>query len=671
MSFLQKQKLTESTSIAGDKIGEIFTTDGKYLIFLSDLNIYYYKRDSQSNWTQSQPSLITFSPGLNIHLSKDRFIVGSPSAEALITYRLEGGVWGSATLIAGVASPGDEASYSMSLRPEIGTKTDMLVAGAPGRDNDQGSVFLWEDVENKWENIGDPDVEIVPDIRVSGARFGTAVTIAGDYVIVGAYEENNSTGAVYVFKKIDDIWEQTQKIYIKDGAANDQFGFSISGYGDFFIVGAPNETVDENSFAGAAYLFENINGSWELVSRIISSETLDLDKNIELDYFGYSVSMDADYVVVGSYGARGSRGIVDVFSRDKGWAYIQTLTAADGESNDEFGKFVTVDNNMIVIGAPGDDDIATDAGAIYFFQDVEPAMRLAQEFNVTGGFLPSKASIYLKRSGKNSFDYFPIEDDKDNTIDATNFRSIKQKSNKVIFNDTTEGFTDNGYMQFLGGSVAPLNGNFDSDYSIITYPVKAINEGIYTLWLRVRVEDENPSASGTEMPFIADLMLDNVTVTSISENIFDNEWVWLSSTFTFADNVKHNLGIRIKGKNNLLDKILITADSQEPFLEGPPISVRPFVTVHLKVYEALGNEYPVNPLYIYDYKNSIDEVINDDWYNFNIRIIEESIGFTNASDFSQNYFLVVSTSGNSSSNYITWELVDNDEYNDLFSAIKY
>tara|TARA_Y100000310_G_scaffold57488_2_gene52685 strand:+ start:12214 stop:14238 length:2025 start_codon:yes stop_codon:yes gene_type:complete len=674
MSFIQKQKLTDSAFKANDDIGTVVATDGRYLTTLSQESgtgtIHFYQRDSLSNWVQSQdPWTEGVFTGINLNFSGDIIFMGLPSFDAFLTMVLTDGLWGSDVIRQNFSDSESEAGHSITSRQEIGTEINLVVVGAPGEDSDDGSVFIFE---SSYDQLSDQDPQkVFPDIRVSGARFGTQVAIAGDYIIVGAYEENNSTGAVYVFKKNDSEWEQTQKIYITDGATNDQFGFSIAGYGDFFIVGAPNEDVNGRAFAGAAYLFENINNSWELVSRITSSEALDVDRNIELDFFGYDVDIDEDYAVVGSYGARGSQGIVDVFSRNKGWGYIKTLTASDGMANDKFGLSVSVDRNTIVVGAPGVDDIASEAGAVYFFQDVEPTMRLAQEFNVRGEFVPSKTSIYLKRSGNNVFDHFPIENDNNNPIDATNFQSIKQKSNKIIFNDTVPGFTDNGYMQFLGGSVVPLHGNLDSDYPIITYPIKVIDEGVYTLWLRARVEDENPSASGTQMPFVADIMLDNVVVTSIVKNIFDNEWVWVSAKFTFADTIKHNLGIRIKGENNLLDKILITADNREPFLEGPPILVHPFITTHLKVYEALGGDYPVNPLYMYDYKNSIDEVINDDWYNFNINIIDPVLGYANESDFPDNYFLVFSTSGNTNDNYVTWELVDNDEYTDLFSAIKY
>jgi len=678
MSYVQKQKIIETPTVANDKFGSVLATDGESLVSVANntstllADVYFYERDDSFNWVLKKALVSPSDFVTSANITRGICLAGIPSDssdQGRVAIYKKVDDWTLDSSLTGSLA-GDDYGFSLDVKGGVGDNNDILVIGSPGTNSDRGSVFVYESTDADWGSVSAS--EVVPDIRISGARFGTQVSVAGDYIVVGSYEESSSSGAIYIYLKDDDgVWQQTQKIQIVDSSTNDQFGWSLKGEEDFFIVGAPNE-ISENgeAFAGAAYLFENINGSWELASKLVSSDVADSSRNVTSDYYGYSVNIGKNFAAVGSYNARG-RGMVDVFSKARGWNYLRTLVASDGVTGDNFGLSVVVNRNFIFIGAPGVDDVASNAGSVYFFENKEPALKLAQEFNVGGDFVPSKASVYLKRSGKNIYDYFPIEDDKDNVIDATNFQSIKQKRNKVIFNDSVTGFSDNGYIQFLGDSIVALQGTDDSNYSIITYPVKAIDDGIYNFWFRVRVEDDNPSASGIEFPFVADVLLDNVLVTTINQQVLDNRWVWINTTFTFSDNVKHNLGIRIKGKNNLLDKILITKDSQVPILDGPPIIIHPFITVHLKMYEALGGEYPVNSLYIYDYKNSIDEVVNDDWYNFNVKIIDESLGYTSATDFPDNYFLVLSTSGNVSSNYVTWEMVDNDEYSDLFSAIKY
>jgi len=90
----------------------------------------------------------------------------------------------------------------------------------------------------------------------------------------------------------------------------------------------------------------------------------------------------------------------------------------------------------------------------------------------------------------------------------------------------------------------------------------------------------------------------------------------------------------------------------------------------MKVYSSKNDE-PNTSLYIYDYKNSITEVVQDDWYNFYVKVLDNTHGYTRASDFVGNYFLVMSVSGFSQENFIIWELVDNDEYQAPPSGIKF
>ena len=71
---------------------------------------------------------------------------------------------------------------------------------------------------------------------------------------------------------------------------------------------------------------------------------------------------------------------------------------------------------------------------------------------------------------------------------------------------------------------------------------------------------------------------------------------------------------------------------------------------------------------MYDFKNSIDEIKQTDWYNFDISGWD--IGTEDFLDYSEKIALVLSSSGISNSNFVIWELVPNDEYMALPSALK-
>jgi len=83
------------------------------------------------------------------------------------------------------------------------------------------------------------------------------------------------------------------------------------------------------------------------------------------------------------------------------------------------------------------------------------------------------------------------------------------------------------------------------------------------------------------------------------------------------------------------------------------------------VYETKNN-IPSSLLLVYDWKTTRDEIITDDWYNFNINPISSSVLI----NFDSTYAIVLSATGGDDTNFVLWELVDNDEYLVLPSAIR-
>lgn len=275
-------------------------------------------------------------------------------------------------------------------------------------------------------------------------------------------------------------------------------------------------------------------------------------------------------------------------------------------------------------------------------------IRLAQTFEVDGNYVPTKASLYLKR--------VVVEEDTSHdassgtlVIDGSNFSNIQQATNKAIFNDTETGFTNSGY-------VSKHEINALGDDAIVEYPIKADTAAEYQLYLR------GISSTGT---FSADIFIDNNRVFQISE-VASGSWEWFSAAFVLPDTEEHVLGIRLEESDSGLDKLYVSSTVVVPSGDGPDLSDSPYVTIHLQVYETNDSSEPVSSLLIYDYKTTITEVRTDDWYNFDINPIDSSIVVA----FAAGNALVLSASGTHPKSFIIWELVDNDEYLLLPSALK-
>ena len=89
------------------------------------------------------------------------------------------------------------------------------------------------------------------------------------------------------------------------------------------------------------------------------------------------MSIDGDTVVIGAFADddKGSNsGSAYVFTRDtagdltSGWTQFAKLTADDGAGYDYFGVSVSIDGDTMVIGAFKDSHIANDVGSAYVFE---------------------------------------------------------------------------------------------------------------------------------------------------------------------------------------------------------------------------------------------------------------------------------------------------------------
>jgi hypothetical protein len=158
-----------------------------------------------------------------------------------------------------------------------------------------------------------------------------------------------------------------------DGAAEDWFGASVSVSGDTLVVGAHGTALDGSDGQGAAYVFARDRGghnAWGQVARLTAAD------GAPLDWFGWSVSMGEDTVVVGApyaaVGGHAAQGAAYVFSRNQGradaWGQVAKLTATDGTAYDFLGISTSVNGGVAMVGAHGAAVGGRDwQGAVYVF----------------------------------------------------------------------------------------------------------------------------------------------------------------------------------------------------------------------------------------------------------------------------------------------------------------
>ena len=200
--------------------------------------------------------------------------------------------------------------------------------------------------------------------------FGSYVAISGDTAVVGAFGDrvgtNVNQGSAYVFVRSGSSWSLQQKLTAADGAANDFFGRAVAIAGDSVVVGSSSADVGANVDQGAAYVFFRSGTTWAQQAKLVAGDAA------STDYFGDSVAISADTVVVGATedanGANIQQGSAYVFTRTgTAWSQQAKLTAGDGTAFDYFGFSVTIDANTAVIGTLQDVGANFQQGSAYVF----------------------------------------------------------------------------------------------------------------------------------------------------------------------------------------------------------------------------------------------------------------------------------------------------------------
>jgi hypothetical protein len=149
----------------------------------------------------------------------------------------------------------------------------------------------------------------------------------------------------------------------------DNLGYSVAVSGDYAVAGAPGDDGTAGTNRGAAYVFErNYNGTnnWGEVATLTAGSDAE-----DFAYFGHSVAIDGDYVVVGAYmddDTATDSGTAYVFHRNypstDAWGQVAKLKASDAAAGDAFGCSVAISGDYVVVGAYLEDDIAAmDRGA--------------------------------------------------------------------------------------------------------------------------------------------------------------------------------------------------------------------------------------------------------------------------------------------------------------------
>jgi hypothetical protein len=277
-----------------------------------------------------------------------------------------GSTWAQQSYIkASNTGPGDEFGAS------VGISGDAIIVGAPAEGS--AATGVNGDQNNNSSSYSGAAYVYSLDGGAPEDHFGLSVDVDGDTAVVGELDHDwggPSAGKAWVFRRTGAVWNQEAGLLNNNPAAGDRFGVAVAVSGNRVIVGAdyddePNGLGATKVDCGSATVFErNASGVWNVLGKLSSGQSAG-------DSFGRTVAIDGDTLAIGAPHANFGRG--QVWTYGLPGFFGQTISAPSSQVDALFGFSVAVSGSRIMVGAPRTDSSSgslsvADTGRVYFFK---------------------------------------------------------------------------------------------------------------------------------------------------------------------------------------------------------------------------------------------------------------------------------------------------------------
>lgn len=289
---------------------------------------------------------------------------------------------------------------------------------------------------------------------------GISVAVDGDLAVLGA-----AYSGPHVYAGSGETWSEAGELILEEGTTDDFWSPEVAMEGTTVVAGDP--THGSGELTGVVYVFERSDGSWPQVAELAAGD------GMPGDGFGSSIAISGDVLVIGAPGDddQGEHsGSAYVFTRSNGtWSEVVKLTASDGEDRDFFGSAVAVAGDFALIGARDDDDNGGDSGSVYVFQ------RSDESWSETAKLHPSDGSAGDKFGNDVAMDgdvavVGAFQGDSD--VPGTGSAYVFERSTDTWTEATKLAATENMEGTYFGRTVA-----VDGDLAVIGAPGPFGGEG--------------------------------------------------------------------------------------------------------------------------------------------------------------------------------------------------
>jgi len=305
-----------------------------------------------------------------------------------------------------------------------------LLVGAPYDDTvnaaDAGAAYVFFRDNGVWSLQQKLHAESLQN--AADDRFGAAVGLEGNFAVIGAPDAEAAggdplAGSACVFERVGTVWGvpsgmTDNRLLSPDTDSGDRFGSAVTISGNTLVVGAPNAVANLSTGAvdrGIAYTFANNAGDWTFEQKLggddgAGSETLPNTQN-DAARLGASVAYDSvsGRLVTGVPNGLMAPGTSTTEFPGTAYGFVRptatswnvsavelnNLAEISGTNALDFGSAVAIKNDTAIIGAPGDKHAGVDSGAVFLHQGTAPGVNTWNKL----GTLSANDALYGDRYG--------------------------------------------------------------------------------------------------------------------------------------------------------------------------------------------------------------------------------------------------------------------------------
>ena len=365
----------------------------------------------------------------------DQYVLQASSGSIYVYVRSENTWTFQGKLLASDRAPSDELGGSELAKggSALAISGDTIIVGSDDKDDRTGSAYVFVRSGTAWSE----QQKLIASDVTQFDSFGISVAIAGDYVIVGSFRDDDKgydSGSAYIFVRSGNTWTQENKLVASDGVRNDIFGRAVAIADKTAIVSAEQFNKGQTykgTGSGQVYVFTLPTSSPPVahspppppptppplppspppsppsppppplpppffISLVSLKQNILADDGAKNEKFGNALDINGDTLAIGASGYKQYTGAVFIYTRvGETWSLQQKIVSASTNQYGEgFARSIALVGNTLFVGAPearNDDDIQT--GAVYVYVRLENTWSLEKTLR-PDIVVPSGGSYY-------------------------------------------------------------------------------------------------------------------------------------------------------------------------------------------------------------------------------------------------------------------------------------